>query len=358
MVVESLKWVGGVDGYLELIDQRRLPGELVRIRCETVEQLYEAVKTLAVRGAPAIGVAGGFGLCLALKQLGSSSSGTDSICRLREAAELLGLCRPTGANLQAVLRRIIAKAVGFIGGNPGAGVGELRQLVLAEAQAVLQQDIRMCRSIGINGERFIEAGAAILTHCNAGALATAGEGTALSILFEAKRRGKSFTVYVDETRPLLQGTRLTAWELRQAGIDVTVLCDGAAGWLIKQGKVSAVITGADRIAANGDAANKIGTYSLSVLAACHGVPFYVAAPTSTFDLEIGTGAEIPIEHRSPDEVLTVAGLRIAPQGVRAYNPAFDVTEAANITAIITEKGVIERPDARKIAVLLAAGSDW
>ena len=207
----------------------------------------------------------------------------------------------------------------------------------------------MCLKIGRNGSPLIQDGSGVVTHCNAGALACAGQGTALSVLFEAHAQGKRFTVYADETRPLLQGSRLTAWELRQAGIDVVVLCDNMAGWLMKQGKVQAVITGADRIAANGDAANKIGTYSLSVLAARHHIPFYVAAPSSTFDLSTATGGDIPIEQRHAEEVLQISGKRIAPEGVGVYNPAFDVTDAKLITAIITERGLIEHPNRRKIA---------
>jgi methylthioribose-1-phosphate isomerase len=210
----------------------------------------------------------------------------------------------------------------------------------------------MCRRIGGNGERLIRSGSGVLTHCNAGALATAGQGTALSVLFEAHKTGKRFEVYADETRPLLQGSRLTAWELQQAGIKVTVICDNMAGFLMKQGKIHAVITGADRIAANGDAANKIGTYSLSVLSKHHAIPFYIAAPSSTFDLNIESGAEIPIEQRNPEEVTQFAGVQTAPNGVAAYNPAFDVTEAKLITAIITEKGVIESPNAKRIRGLL------
>lgn len=206
----------------------------------------------------------------------------------------------------------------------------------------------MCRRIGLNGEKFIREGAGILTHCNAGALATAGQGTALSVMFEAKNKGKEFRVYVDETRPLLQGARLTAWELKQAGIETILICDNMAGWLMKQGKIGAVITGADRIAANGDTANKIGTYSLSILAREHDIPFYIAAPSSTFDLSIKSGAEIPIEQRAAEEVTTFAKMQIAPDEISVCNPAFDVTEAQDIAAIITDKGVIEKPDADKI----------
>ena len=207
----------------------------------------------------------------------------------------------------------------------------------------------MCRRIGENGQAFIKAGAGILTHCNAGALATAGQGTALSPMFEAHKKGRKFKVYADETRPLLQGARLTAWELTQADIDVTLICDNMAAWLMKEGKINAVITGADRIAANGDTANKIGTYGLSLLAKEHGIPFYIAAPTSTFDMSIKTGEQIPIEQRSAEEVTNFSNIQTAPDDVNVCNPAFDVTDAKNITAIITEKGVIEEPSTEKIA---------
>jgi methylthioribose-1-phosphate isomerase len=250
------------------------------------------------------------------------------------------------------LERVKSRAENFVASQTGADLsatGGLREVVLSEANAICQEDVQMCRRIGENGEKFIKNGAGILTHCNAGALATAGQGTALSVMFEAQREGKKFKVYVDETRPLLQGARLTAWELGQAGIDVVVICDNMAGWLMKQGKVSAVITGADRIAANGDAANKIGTYSLSVLAREHGIPFYIAVPSSTFDLSIKSGAEIPIEQRGADEVRFFGDKRITPEGVDVCNPAFDVTQAQNISAIITEWGVIEKPTPAKIA---------
>jgi methylthioribose-1-phosphate isomerase len=237
--------------------------------------------------------------------------------------------------------------------SPVETLQQLREVVLREANAIYHEDVDMCRRIGQHGEKFIKDGAGILTHCNAGALATAGQGTALSPMFEAHKKGRRFKVYADETRPLLQGARLTAWELKQAGIDVTLICDNMAGWLMKQGKINAVITGADRIAANGDTANKIGTYSLSILAREHGVPFYIAAPSSTFDLNIKSGEEIPIEQRSAEEVTTFAGTQTAPAGVSVYNPAFDVTQACDITAIITERGVIEKPNAERVSEHLA-----
>jgi methylthioribose-1-phosphate isomerase len=278
----------------------------------------------------------------------------DALECLKKAADYLGSSRPTAANLFWALDRIKSKAEDFVAGGLATGrartnLRELQEVVLGEANAICQEDVDMCRRIGENGQKFIKDGAGILTHCNAGALATAGQGTALSVMFEAHRKEKRFKVYVDETRPLLQGARLTAWELKQAKIDVVVICDNMAGWLMKQGKISAVITGADRIAANGDTANKIGTYSLSVLAREHGIPFYIAAPSSTFDLSIKSGDQTPIEQRSADEVRFLGDEKITPDGVEIYNPAFDITEARDITAIITERGIIEKPTRGKIA---------
>ena len=349
MIAQALKWVGGVDGFLELIDQRRLPAEFVKLQCRDIEQLCEAIKTLAVRGAPAIGVAAAYGLVLAMQKQKGDDDLERALTVLAKSCEYLASSRPTGANLFWALDRARKKAEDFVAGQSKANLHAMREIVLAEANAIYQEDVDMCRRIGQNGEKFIRQGAAILTHCNAGALATAGQGTALSVMFEAHKKGRKFKVYADETRPLLQGARLTAWELKQAGINVTVICDNMAGWLMKQGRVDVVITGADRIAANGDAANKIGTYSLSILAREHNIPFYIAAPSSTFDLSIKSGAEIPIEQRSADEVRFFGDKRIAPDSVDIYNPAFDVTEARDITAIITERGVIEKPNARKIA---------
>ena len=349
MIAQALKWVGGVDGFLELIDQQKLPGEFIKIECRDIEQLFEAMRTLTVRGAPAIGVAAAYGLVLGLQKISADDDLEAGLAHLVNQRGYLASARPTAVNLFWALDRVKSKAEEFAAGQPGADLQALREVVLSEANAICQEDVDMCRQIGKNGERFIKDGAGVLTHCNAGALATAGQGTALSVMFEAHKNGKRFKVYVDETRPLLQGARLTAWELGQAGIDVVVICDNMAGWLMKQGQISAVITGADRIAANGDAANKIGTYSLSVLAREHGVPFYIAAPSSTFDLSIKSGAEIPIEQRGADEVKFFGGERVAPEGVGIWNPAFDVTEAQDIDAIITERGVIEKPTPGKIA---------
>ena len=351
MIAQTLKWVGDVDGYLELIDQRRLPGELIKLQCRDTEQLYEAIKTLAVRGAPAIGVSAAYGLVLGMQKLTEADNLERGLEVLAKSCEYLASSRPTAVNLFWALTRVRRSAEKFIAGKPDAKSQALREVILAEANVIYQEDVDMCRLIGENGQKFIKQGAGILTHCNAGALATAGQGTALSLMFEAHKNGRKFNVYVDETRPLLQGARLTAWELKQAGIDVVVICDNTAGWLMKQGHISAVITGADRIAANGDAANKIGTYSLSILAREHGVPFYIAAPSSTFDPSIKSGDEIPIEQRAAEEVIRLwrTKTQIAPDGVKVYNPAFDVTDASNITAIITEKGVIENPNADSIS---------
>jgi methylthioribose-1-phosphate isomerase len=349
MVVETLKWIGGIDGCLELIDQRKLPLSFDKLQCGTKEQLYEAIKTLAVRGAPAIGVAAGFGICLAMQQVPDRATLANALSYLAESADFLASSRPTAVNLFWALERMKKCAQDFFSVNSDASIPGLRRRLLDEAHQICDEDKQMCKAIGRNGQKFIQDGFAILTHCNAGALATAGQGTALSVVYEAHRSGKKIHVYVDETRPLLQGARLAAWELTQAGIDATLICDNMAGFLFKQSKIDAVITGADRIAANGDTANKIGTFGLSVLAKEHGVPFYIAAPSSTFDLNIKTGAEIPIEERNPEELSRFAGTTIAPEGIKVYNPAFDVTDAANITAIITETGVIEKPDTEKIA---------
>lgn len=345
MIVKTVEWIGDIDGYLEMVDQRLLPAEFTKLQCHDTKALFDAIKTLAVRGAPAIGVAAAYGLVLAMQEPDANAGIEKALQALAEARDYLASSRPTAVNLFWALDRVCTCSKV----KNSKTVQELREAVLAEAHTICREDADMCRAIGRNGEKFIGQGAGILTHCNAGALATAGQGTALSPMFEAHRNGKKFKVYADETRPLLQGARLTSWELKQAGIDVTVICDNMAGWLMKQGKVNAVITGADRIAANGDTANKIGTYSLSILAREHGVPFYIAAPSSTFDLSIKSGTEIPIEQRAAEEVIKFAGTQTAPTEVNVYNPAFDVTDARNIAAIITEKGVIENPDTQKIS---------
>jgi methylthioribose-1-phosphate isomerase len=353
MNVEAVKWIGTTDGVLEIIDQRKLPTEFALLKIRSAEQLHEAIRTLAVRGAPAIGVAAAYGPVLALQWLTGRPSVQEALDQVRRTCDYIASSRPTAVNLFWALDRVRVKA-SEAAEAPQTTVPSLQAAILTEANAIYREDVEMCRRIGENGEHLIRDGSGVLTHCNAGALATAGQGTALSVLFEAHKRGRQFEVYADETRPLLQGARLTAWELQQAKIKATVICDNMAGFVMKQGKIQAVIVGADRIAANGDTANKIGTYSLSILAKHHGVPFYVAAPSSTFDLSIETGAQIPIEQRNPEEVLWFAGVQTTPNGATAYNPAFDVTEGTDITAIITEKGVIERPNAKRIRALLAS----
>ncbi len=353
MAVQAVKWIGGIDGYLELIDQRQLPGKFVKLECRDIEQVYDAIKTLAVRGAPAIGVAGAYGLVVGMQKLQASDNPEQGLKVLGRSSDYLGSSRPTAANLFWAIDRV-KKVAEKEAHRQDTDLKKFRECILFEADEICSEDIEMCRKIGENGEKFIKDGAGILTHCNAGALATAGQGTVLSLMFEAKRKGKKFKVYADETRPLLQGSRLTCWELQQAGIDVTVITDSTAGWLMKQGRIDAVITGADRIAANGDTANKIGTYSLSVLADRHGIPFYIAAPTSTFDLSIESGEQIPIEERPADEVTKFGGMQVAPEGINVYNPAFDVTSASLITAFITDKAVIEKPDKESISKCLGS----
>jgi len=348
MPVETIRWVGGTDGRVELVDQTLLPGEFNYIQCHTPQDMWEAIKTLRVRGAPAIGIAGALGVLLALKQ--SRARNSQGILKaVRDAAVYLGSSRPTAVNLFWALKRMERVAAE----NQGLSADKLRLRLLGEAQEIIEEDKRVCRAIGRNGAALLKDGDTVLTHCNAGGLATADYGTALAVMFAATEQGKRISVYADETRPLLQGARLTTWELKQAGIPVTLICDNMAAVVMRERRVNAVIVGADRIAANGDVANKIGTYGLSVQAREHGVPFYVAAPVSTFDLTLADGSQIPIEQRDASEVTCWGGRRIAPEGIEVYNPAFDVTPAANVTAIITEKGIIKRPNAGKIVRIVS-----
>lgn len=330
-----MHWEGDTGGTLFLIDQTLLPAEFVEIECRTVEQVWEAIKMLRVRGAPAIGCAAAYGVVLGLQASLDKSRG-EFDADLARVTGYLAESRPTAVNLFWALDRL--KRVAF--GNPSLSSGKMLDGLLAEARAIEVEDREMCAAIGLHGAELLQEGMGVLTHCNAGGLATAGDGTALAVIFAAAAQGKSLQVYADETRPLLQGARLTAWELQQRQVPVTLICDSMAGWVMKEGKVQAVITGADRIAANGDSANKIGTYSVALLAKAHGIPFYIAAPSSTFDLTLATGASIPIEERQPDEIRVSFGKRIAPAEVSVYNPAFDVTPATHIDALITEKGII------------------
>lgn len=347
MPLPTIEWEGDMNGRIRLIDQTLLPTELKFVYCEDIKSIWHAIKTLMVRGAPAIGIAGAMGAVLGVKDIQAKSA--DAFLKeLKQVTTYLGASRPTAVNLFWGLARMerIAQE------NADKSVPGIKEALLQEALKIQNEDKLICRKIGENGVSLIKDGCGVLTHCNAGGLATADYGTALAVLFKAKEQGKRITVYADETRPLLQGARLTAWELVHAGIDVTLICDNMAGHVMKLGKVQCVIVGADRIAANGDTANKIGTYSVSILAKEHGIPFYVAAPVSTFDLSIKSGNEIPIEERSPEEITNGFGKKTAPEGVKVFNPAFDVTPACNITAIITEKGVIHSPSRENIQRLL------
>jgi len=353
MAIETLKWIDDSDGWLELLDQRLLPIEVRKLQCQTPKQLFDAIRTLAVRGAPAIGVAAAYGVCLAIRTISNTTSLSEAADTAQKAGSYLASSRPTAVNLFWALGRMKKTADSFIDGNPSGSVETFKRTLLDQAHAICKEDKQMCEAIGRNGESLIPDGGAVLTHCNAGALATAGIGTALAPMYISHSRGKRFRVYVDETRPLLQGARLTAWELTQAQIEAVLVCDNMAASLMQAGKVDAVITGADRIAANGDAANKIGTLGLSILARHYGVPFYIAAPSSTFDLNLESGDQIPIEQRNTEEVIGFGQVRTAPAGMPACNPAFDVTSAQHITAIITERGIIRNPDQKKISMHLS-----
>ena len=322
----TLRWHGEHDGHLVLIDQTRLPADVVERHCHTVAEVWKAIRTLAVRGAPAIGCAAAYGVCVGLAEG----------LPLQQICDSLRTSRPTAVNLFWALDRMqkVAEEV-----TPD----QLREALLSEAKKIHQEDRQMCADIGTQGADLLSGlapGSDLLTHCNAGALATGGDGTALSVIFELARRKKQPHVWGDETRPLLQGARLTSWELQRRNIDCTLICDSMAAQVMQEGRVQAIITGADRIAANGDTANKIGTQSIAILAQYFGIPFYIAAPTSTFDLALATGNEIPIEQREAQEITHSFGASTAPPGVGVYNPGFDVTPAKLITKIITEDGVL------------------
>ncbi len=333
--IDTLGWVGEVDGYLRMIDQTRLPVEFLQIDCHDVPSVVEAIKMLRVRGAPAIGIAAAYGVCVGM-QSATAEDEAAFFARLDQVVDLLGASRPTAVNLFWALERMKRKATG-LRGRPSPQIAEA---LLAEARTIHKEDRQICRDIGRHGAELLDDGDGVLTHCNAGGLATADYGTALAVMFAAAESGKRLHVFADETRPLLQGARLTAWELQQREIDVTVICDSMAAVVMREGRVQAVITGADRIAANGDVANKIGTYGVALLAAAHKIPFYVAAPISTFDMSLPDGSAIPIEQRDPEEITHGFGRRTAPEGVGVYNPAFDVTPAELIEALICERGII------------------
>ena len=343
----TIEWVGGLDGYVALIDQTRLPGELVMLECRDAESIWQAIRRLSVRGAPAIGIAGAMGLVLGIRDHAARDR-ESFLLRLDEVANYLATSRPTAADLFWALDRMkrVTRAADV------ADVAGLKLRLLTEAKRIRDENAASCRTIGEHGQHLIRDGIGVLTHCNAGSLATAEFGTALAPLYVAHESGRRFRVFATETRPLLQGSRLTTWELLQADIDVTLLCDGMAGALMAAGKVDLVITGADRIAANGDVANKVGTYVLAVLAQAHGIPFYVAAPTSTFDLALPDGSGIPIEHRAADEIRQGFGRATAPAEVDCFSPAFDVTPVRLIRGLISEKGLIEPVSTAAIAATL------
>jgi methylthioribose-1-phosphate isomerase len=345
----TLQWIGDGDGFLRLLDQTQLPTMLTYRDCRSVEDVWEAIRSLRVRGAPAIGVAAAMGVVVGVQACADAAHYRE---RLRQVTDYLRGSRPTAVNLFWALERMERC---FERECRQGSPRQWTQRLLAEARAIEDEDRTMCRAIGVAGASLIGDGQGVLTHCNAGGLATVEYGTALAVMFAAAEQGRSFHVYADETRPLLQGARLTAWELQQAGIPVTLICDSMAAHVMKEGRVQLVLVGADRIAANGDTANKIGTYGVALLARAHGIPFYVAAPSSTFDLSLPNGDSIPIEERDPREITHGFGRQTAPDGVGVYNPAFDVTPHSLIAGIITENGVIQPPNEQPIRAHLAAG---
>jgi len=348
MPVATIDWTGELPGTARLIDQTLLPGEVRFLELATAEAMHEAIKVLRVRGAPAIGIAAAYGLVLGVQSFGASDRAAFA-AEVARVAAFLRTARPTAVNLFWALDRMERRAKS----DSARSVAEQKRGLLAEARAIHEEDRAMCRAIGRHGLPLVRDGATVLTHCNAGGLATSDYGTALAPLYAAHEAGRRFAVFADETRPLLQGARLTAWELQQASIDVTLICDDMAAVAMRDRKVDLVLVGADRIAANGDTANKIGTYGVAVLARHHGVPFYVAAPSSTFDRSLPDGTRIPIEERASSEITHGFGRATAPAGVKTWNPAFDVTPRELIAGIVTEHGVIERPDARRIAEFFA-----
>lgn len=350
----SVEWLSRgpdalVPGHVRILDQTRLPLEVAYLDTTDVAQIWTAIKTLQVRGAPAIGVAAAMGLAAAAQGCGETRADA-VVAAVEKAAEYLATSRPTAVNLFWALDRVkkVARA------HSELPARALTEMIVREAVSIRDEDAAMCRAIGEHGSSLLEDGQSILTHCNAGSLATSEWGTALSPVYVAAEQGKHIRVFVDETRPLLQGARLSAWELMQAGIDVTLICDNMAAQVMKEGRIDAVMVGADRIAANGDAANKIGTYGVAVLAKHHGIPFYVLAPTSTIDMSTPTGEGIPIEERGEEEVTEGFGKRTAPRGVAVYSPAFDVTPAELIAGIVCESGIVRPPCGPALAELFRA----
>ncbi|MGQ9509173.1 MAG: S-methyl-5-thioribose-1-phosphate isomerase [Thermodesulfobacteriota bacterium] len=342
MNFKTIEWKGD---HIRILDQRMLPNEVRYLICKDASSVEMAIKTMAIRGAPAIGVAAAMGIALAGKKIRTHRPETFKK-EMEKVCMKLGQTRPTAINLFWAIdrmRKVLNES--FV------EVHEGRRRLEEEALNIFREDLETNRKIGEVGKELIKEGARVLTHCNAGALATTGYGTALSLLYAAWEEGRRFHVYVDETRPMLQGARLTAWELSQAKIPLTVITDNMAGWLMKRGEVDLVVVGADRIARNGDTANKIGTYSLSILAMVHHIPFYVVAPTSTFDEKLRSGDEIPIEEREGKEVTHIDSKRITPEGIGVFNPAFDITPHRLIEAFITEKGIIRKPFKKNLKVI-------
>ena len=344
--VQTLKWL---DGHLEMIDQRVLPARFEYLRYGCAAEVAQGIRLMVVRGAPAIGCAAAYGIALEALALRQASSEA-LIAGLERAFELLAASRPTAVNLFWALQRMR----GVWQAKQHCAVAEIADCLLAQAHEIAAEDIRINRAMGAHGAALLADGARVLTHCNAGALATAGHGTALGVIRSAVEAGKRISVIADETRPFLQGARLTAWEMVQENVPVTLITDNMSGHLMSRGEIDAVVVGTDRVAANGDVANKIGTYMVAVLAQRHGIPFYVACPLSTIDLTIPEGAAIPIEERAAAEVTGFRDCQWAAQGVRVRNPAFDVTPAELVTALITEKGVVMHPNRQSIAALFRA----
>ena len=333
-MVPTVEWKNGA---VRLLDQSRLPGVVDFLDCQDYQTVADAIRTLKVRGAPAIGVTAAMGVALGAQTIQTTDQGvfTQAVFKI---CDELAATRPTAVNLFWAIERMKRKLESL----QGQSVSTIKQVLMSESQAILEEDITLCKTMGRHGAELIKDGQTVLTHCNAGSLATAGYGTALGVIRAAWEEGKQIKVIADETRPVLQGARLTAWELMEDGIPVTLITDNMAGSLMKQGKIQLCVVGADRIAANGDVANKIGTYSVAVLAKAHNIPFYVAAPYSTIDLKTKSGDDIPIEQRSSLEVTSIHGSHpVAPKDVAVYNPAFDVTPAELITGIITERGVFK-----------------
>jgi methylthioribose-1-phosphate isomerase len=349
-MLPTIEWK---DDAVVMIDQRKLPASEVYVTCKTANEVAKAIKTMVIRGAPAIGVAAAMGIAVGMTR--SRATGTKQFTtEFQKTCELMAGTRPTAVNLFWAIERM--KKAFAAAAHDGQSVDEIKRKLVAEARAIHDEDVQSCRTMGAHGATLVPSSARILTHCNAGALATAGYGTALGVIRAAAEQGKTIAVLADETRPFLQGARLTAWELVRDGIDTTVITDNMAGAMMRLGEVDLVVVGADRIAANGDVANKIGTYSVAVLAKEHGIPFYVAAPLSTVDLNTPDGSGIPIEERNEREVTHVGATRLTPEGARIRNPAFDVTPSQYVTAIITERGIARAPFTESLPQLFEAAA--